>query len=577
MAGLTKIQSGGIGDNIDFDGEGTLVLDSTNNRVGIGTSSPSNLLDIEGNTPRLEITDTAGTGNAARPGVFMRDSDATNLFFIGSGATTDSDLTIRNYSSGGATSLWTANTERARIDSAGRVGIGSGSQDLSVFQANGSQDLVVYSRGTSGLNAHAGITLLGQNTTASQCSISFADGAAGAQRYAGSIDYFHGTDSMSFRTNGIGRMRVDSIGRLILNNTTVHGTSSRSSYYSFLHIRGNTSSADSDGRINLTSNHAIQTNGNLGSIYFSDKNGGDRALIRANMSAAGNSTDNFPGYLTFWTNGGSANPTERMRIDGSGRVLIGQSDLTGINAEADNFVISANNPTGMTIKSADGGNCNINFADAGDDDVGRIRYNHSSDQLEFYTSTNHQWNITNNGDLKTTSIDTAGSFGFGVENGKNGFITIQRGSPNGGSSAFLIYQGTSNTVKMLANGTCSKPGGGSWSDINSERRLKQNLTLVDPTTAWETIRDLPYYSYSFIADPDELTHYGPVVDECPADMQVTVYEENEEGVQVVRSDEEGPLRTYDNQLRDARLFVALQEALKRIETLEAEVAALKAV
>ena len=34
MAGLTKIQSGGIGDDIDFDGEGTLILDSTNNRVG---------------------------------------------------------------------------------------------------------------------------------------------------------------------------------------------------------------------------------------------------------------------------------------------------------------------------------------------------------------------------------------------------------------------------------------------------------------------------------------------------------------------------------------------------------------
>jgi hypothetical protein len=58
-------------------------------------------------------------------------------------------------------------------------------------------------------------------------------------------------------------------------------------------------------------------------------------------------------------------------------------------------------------------------------------------------------------------------------------------------------------------------------------------------------------------------------------MQVTVYEENENGEQVVRADAEGPLKTYDNLLRDARLFVALQEALKRIETLEAEVQALK--
>ena len=127
---------------------------------------------------------------------------------------------------------------------------------------------------------------------------------------------------------------------------------------------------------------------------------------------------------------------------------------------------------------------------------------------------------------------------------------------------------------MLANGTCSKPGGGSWTDIDSERRLKQNLTPVDPVVAWNTIKTLPYYSYQFISDPEN-TYYGPVVDECPADMQVTVYNEVS-GELVVRADAEGPLRTYDNKLRDARLFVALQTALTRIETLEAEVATLKA-
>ena len=272
-------------------------------------------------------------------------------------------------------------------------------------------------------------------------------------------------------------------------------------------------------------------------------------------------------------NGGTL--TERFRFDSLGRFIINQSDFSGINAEADNFVISGNHPTGMTILSGDGGNCNINFADNGDDDVGRIRYNHSSNQLEFHTNANHRWNIASNGDLKTTSIDTTGSFGFGVAAGRNGFVSIQRGSPNGLSMAFQIHQGTSNTVKMLADGTCSKPGGGSWTNINSERRLKQNLTLVDPTNAWNTVKTLPCYSYEYISQPG-ITYYGPVVDECPPEMQVTVYEEDENGELIVRSDDEGPLKTYDNKLYDANMFVALQEALKRIELLETKVAALEA-
>ena len=42
-----------------------------------------------------------------------------------------------------------------------------------------------------------------------------------------------------------------------------------------------------------------------------------------------------------------------------------------------------------------------------------------------------------------------------------------------------------------------------------------------------------------------------------------------------RSDEEGPIRTFDNGMLQARLYTALQSALTRIEALEAEVQNLK--
>ena len=109
--------------------------------------------------------------------------------------------------------------------------------------------------------------------------------------------------------------------------------------------------------------------------------------------------------------------------------------------------------------------------------------------------------------------------------------------------------------------------------LSSERRLKENIVAIDADTAWETIKLTPYYTYNFIGNP--VTSYGPMADEVPAEMVVQPMVEDEDGVKVARADEEGPIRTYDNGMLQARLYTALQTALTRIEALEAEVNALK--
>ena len=117
-----------------------------------------------------------------------------------------------------------------------------------------------------------------------------------------------------------------------------------------------------------------------------------------------------------------------------------------------------------------------------------------------------------------------------------------------GTAAFFV---TANGVVSARNTAISQ--------IGSERRLKNTIEPLDPVTSWETIRDLPYYSYKLNGN-DESTYYGPIVDECPEEMIV-------EGA---TSDEQGNIRTYDNSLLQGRLFVALQTALTRIEALEAQ-------
>ena len=102
--------------------------------------------------------------------------------------------------------------------------------------------------------------------------------------------------------------------------------------------------------------------------------------------------------------------------------------------------------------------------------------------------------------------------------------------------------------------------------FSSERRTKKNIVELDKNKAWNTIRDTPFYTFNYKPEPDgsEL-HHAPIVDELPADMVVPTQ----------ASDEVGVINTYNAERLLFRSFSALQQALKKIETLETKVAALE--
>jgi hypothetical protein len=112
-----------------------------------------------------------------------------------------------------------------------------------------------------------------------------------------------------------------------------------------------------------------------------------------------NATDNPIKFVT-----GTAN-TERARIDSSGRLLIGQSDTTGIDGEADDLVVSSPSHTGITVRSGSSHNASVYFADQDAVRQGRIEYNHVSDYMRFNT----------NGS-EVVRIDSSGRVGVGTTN-----------------------------------------------------------------------------------------------------------------------------------------------------------------
>ena len=167
------------------EGTEALRVDSSQ-RVGIGTTSPDDLLHIQAASPVLRGVDT--------------DNDAIAKINFGSGnITLDADVAAAAASS--IINFKIDGSEAARIDSSGRLGLGT--------SAPGNYDpagdnIVVYSTGETGITIASG--------TSTNGNIYFADGTTGNEQYRGWITYSHNLDALRFGTTGTERMRIDSEG-----------------------------------------------------------------------------------------------------------------------------------------------------------------------------------------------------------------------------------------------------------------------------------------------------------------------------------------------------------------------------
>ena len=180
------------------------------------------------------------------------------------------------------------------------------------------------------------------------------------------------------------------------------------------------------------------------------------------------------------------------------------------------------------------------------------------------------------GTRETTSGTANAGNGIRVQPA-NGAITVWKGSGapdgfNGASQAnyimgFAAPDASTNRTARYAVNAAGRVYSIATSNtlISSERRMKKDIELMDPTTAWDTVKSTPFYQYKYKDIESDLFCYGPMADEVPAEMVVPT--EN--------TDEQGVINTYDSGMLAGRQFVALQQALQRIEDLEARLAALE--
>jgi len=189
-----------------------LFWDASAESLGIGTTSPADKLD----TPNIAIGGSSISGTYRANALFVDNTGGTARFFsTGSNTTTQGQFAFSGVSSNGS-----VNSERMRIDSSGNVGIGE-SSPANLLHVKASDvgaapiDTALMVLEKSGTNY---LSFMGANTNTQGVLFGDAD-----DNDVGGITYNHSSNYMAFNTAAAERMRVDSLGRLLLGHTTAVG------------------------------------------------------------------------------------------------------------------------------------------------------------------------------------------------------------------------------------------------------------------------------------------------------------------------------------------------------------------
>jgi len=295
-------------------------------RVGIGITSPATQLDV------------AGGINSSSD--FSLNSDSF-IYSYKAGALGDVRSALRLDGTNRAVQFYTDASERVRIDSSGRVGIGTTSPSRPLHVSSSGSEQVILSSTSGSL---AGIFFEPNGTTYTPFF-----GATG--------------NSLVSYTQGLERARIDSSGRLLVGTSTsrgnnfsnlnqdmrfqVEGTDYLTSGASFT---SNTNELDQGPHIVLNrsrgstigSNTIVQNNDNLGYIFF-EGNDGARFVRGASIEARVDGTpgtNDMPCRLIFSTTAdGALVPTRRIVVRNNGWVVFGQdtenSDIPGVGILGD--------------------------------------------------------------------------------------------------------------------------------------------------------------------------------------------------------------------------------------------------
>ena len=543
------------------DGPQDRVYITSTGSVGIGTTSPSRPLTLQSDSSTAFgiVADSDTTLRLALGYDYINDYARISSEDVG--------IDQKDIAQHAKNHRWGRNnsTEYMRLDSSGRLLVGTASSTnvntRAVFQGYGTSTneyaIVCLKRGDDPPSVGSGLGLL-----------SFGD-----------KDADHVASIGAFRDTGTWTHDSSEPTRLVFR-TTPDGSTSPSPRMTI----------KADGKVGIgTTNPGsildIADNGNP-TITFNDLSDGRSASINGD---AGNLTltPSTAGSrnVVFKTISGS----ESARIDSSGRLLVGTDTTSAICTAVLQGHSSSTTANGLlllargTTTPGTGQLGTIRFSDSSHDPAAEIAARPDGGtwtsgvsqptRLEFYTTPDGSSSPTERLRINKDGFTFLVSTVSGLE---------QTVTASAGTSTFLFRGRYGGTAGVFGSGTSSFQV---WSNGNVENtldsygaisdiKLKENI--VDAESQWDDFKAVRFRKYNFKEETghETFTQLGVIAQELELVSPGLVYETPD-------LDEDGndlgtTTKAVKYSILTKKALVALQEAMERIEQLEAKVAALEA-
>ena len=368
--------------------------------------------------------------------------------------------------------------------------------------------------------------------------------------------FFPAANTLAFATNGTEDARFDASGNLLL---------------------GTTAAPTSSAKIKIAT--ATRT----AAFFDLTATGGENWIIDSTNTAS--STDVL-GIYAYGATGlyiqdsgnvgiGTTSPSEKLQVAGSIRVTSNASNFNTTGGQVDFITdttrIAAYNSTGGFVTfytNASGGNVaeKVRLDPGGNFQVGLTN-------IASYVGSSPVGSIANVASANATNSAAFVHSTTGVPYGP--FFYFSGASPNNTTSYFLQCTDTTNSKAFIySNGTF----GSRTSTYGGISDIKVKQDIVDASSQWDDIKALRFRKYRFKDDPTGPLQLGLISQEAELVSPGLVFETpdttmDEEGNRV----ETGEVtKSVKYSILYMKAMVALQEAMNRIEQLEADVAALKA-